>query len=169
MDIDIGARIRALRTERGLSQEEVARRTGIGLRSYGDLERGRTRDPHYSTLRGIARALGVPVEELLEEPTPLAAGKAEAPAPGPPTSADPDVKGPDPNVWGRDEERPKWVPPREGGRDIRLTINDVLGGEDPAKVTITITAAQAIDVLERADIAETAVAEALRELMQAAA
>jgi transcriptional regulator with XRE-family HTH domain len=77
MSVDIGERIRSLRTARGLSQEEVARRTGIGLKSYGDLERGRTRDPHYSTLRGVARALGVRVEELLEES--VLAGKAEAP------------------------------------------------------------------------------------------
>jgi transcriptional regulator with XRE-family HTH domain len=75
--VDIGERIRSLRTARGLSQEEVARRTGIGLKSYGDLERGRTRDPHYSTLRGVARALGVRVEELLEES--VLAGKAVAP------------------------------------------------------------------------------------------
>jgi transcriptional regulator with XRE-family HTH domain len=68
MSVDIGERIRSLRTARGLSQEEVARRTGIGLKSYGDLERGRTKDPHYSTLRGVARALGVRVEELIEEP-----------------------------------------------------------------------------------------------------
>jgi transcriptional regulator with XRE-family HTH domain len=66
MSVDIGERIRALRTARGLSQEEVARRTGIGLKSYGDLERGRTKDPHYSTLRGVARALEVRVEDLLE-------------------------------------------------------------------------------------------------------
>jgi transcriptional regulator with XRE-family HTH domain len=81
MSVDIGERIRSLRTARGLSQEEVARRTGIGLKSYGDLERGRTRDPHYSTLRGVARALGVRVEELLEEPVLL--GKGEASETGP--------------------------------------------------------------------------------------
>jgi transcriptional regulator with XRE-family HTH domain len=68
----IGERLRKLRHERGLSQEEVARRTGIGLKSYGDLERGKATDPHYSTLRGIARALEVTVEELVEEPIPLA-------------------------------------------------------------------------------------------------
>jgi transcriptional regulator with XRE-family HTH domain len=79
MSVDIGERIRSLRTARGLSQEEVARRTGIGLKSYGDLERGHTRDPHYSTLRGVARALGVRVEELIEEPAvPLAEPPREA-------------------------------------------------------------------------------------------
>ena len=78
MSVDIGGRIRSLRTARGLSQEEVARRTGIGLKSYGDLERGRTKDPHYSTLRGVARALNVRVEELLEEPVPLGDAPGEA-------------------------------------------------------------------------------------------
>jgi len=72
MSVGIGERIRALRTERGLSQEEVARRTGVSLGSYGDIERGVTTDPHYSTLRGISHALGVPIDQLLqEEPVPL--------------------------------------------------------------------------------------------------
>jgi transcriptional regulator with XRE-family HTH domain len=76
MSVDIGGRIRALRTERGLSQEEVARRTGVSLGSYGDIERGVTTDPHYSTLLGIAHALGTTVAELVgEEPSvPLAMG-----------------------------------------------------------------------------------------------
>src|SRR5215218_3263098 len=83
MSVGIGERIRALRTERGLSQEEVARRTGVSLGSYGDIERGVTTDPHYSTLRGISHALGVPIDRLLqEEPAPLAdapeAGQTEA-------------------------------------------------------------------------------------------
>ena len=101
--MEIGERIRALRTARGLSQEEVARRTGIGLKSYGDLERGRTRDPHYSTLRGVARALDIRVEELLAEP--VAVGKAAAEAP-------PSAEQPPLNGWQekrRDEAVPGWV------------------------------------------------------------
>jgi transcriptional regulator with XRE-family HTH domain len=79
MSVGIGERIRALRTERGLSQEEVARRTGVSLGSYGDIERGVTTDPHYSTLRGISHALGVPIDRLLqEEPVPLAEAPGEA-------------------------------------------------------------------------------------------
>jgi transcriptional regulator with XRE-family HTH domain len=65
MSVGIGERIRALRTERGLSQEEVARRTGVSLGSYGDIERGVTTDPHYSTLSAIAGALDTTVAELL--------------------------------------------------------------------------------------------------------
>jgi transcriptional regulator with XRE-family HTH domain len=75
--IEIGRRIQQLRKDRGLSQEAVARRTQIGLRAYGELERGHTIDPHYLTLVGIAEALGVSVAELVgEEP---AVPKASAP------------------------------------------------------------------------------------------
>jgi transcriptional regulator with XRE-family HTH domain len=77
MSTTVGDRVRRLRQERGLSQEDVARHTSIGLRSYGEIERGHVRDPHLSTLRGIARALGVPVEVLLREPAPL--GEATLP------------------------------------------------------------------------------------------
>jgi transcriptional regulator with XRE-family HTH domain len=82
MSVGIGERIRALRTERGLSQEEVARRTGVSLGSYGDIERGVTTDPHYSTLRGISHALGVPIDRLLQEEP--AAPLDEASQTGPP-------------------------------------------------------------------------------------
>ncbi len=81
MSAEIGERIRALRRERGLSQEDVARRTGIGLKSYGDIERGRVQDPHYSTLAGIARALDTTVAELVEEdPAFLKAEAGQEPA-----------------------------------------------------------------------------------------
>jgi transcriptional regulator with XRE-family HTH domain len=81
MTADIGTRIRDLRRAQGLSQEEVAGRTNIGLKTYSRLEQGRTKDPHYSTLLGIALALGVPVEDLVREPS--LTGKAEAPPAGP--------------------------------------------------------------------------------------
>jgi len=84
--VSIGDKVRATRKAAGISQEEVARRAGVSLNVINRLERGVILDPHYSTLRGIARALGVPVEDLVREPA-LASfatpGKAEAPAAGP--------------------------------------------------------------------------------------
>jgi transcriptional regulator with XRE-family HTH domain len=41
----------------------------------GSLERGEALDPHYSTLSGIADALGVSVAELMEEESPLAVAR----------------------------------------------------------------------------------------------
>jgi transcriptional regulator with XRE-family HTH domain len=75
-------RIRELRKAQGLSQEKLARQADLSLNLIGRLEGGQVTDPHYSTLRGLARALGVPVEDLVREPT--LAGKAEASETGPP-------------------------------------------------------------------------------------
>jgi transcriptional regulator with XRE-family HTH domain len=79
--VDVGARIRAARKAAGLTQEAVAYRAGVTAKAYGDLERGTVKDPHYSTLLGIAEAVGVPVEELVREegkvPAPTSASPAE--------------------------------------------------------------------------------------------
>jgi transcriptional regulator with XRE-family HTH domain len=77
--VSIGDKVRATRKAVGISQEEVARRAGVSLNVINRLERGVILDPHYSTLRGIARALRVPVEDLVREPA--LAGKAEAEEP----------------------------------------------------------------------------------------
>src|SRR5215217_3862978 len=74
---NLGKRVRALRTDRDLSQEALAREAGVSLNLVNKLERGVVTDPHYSTLSGIARALGVSVQELVREP--VVAGKSEAP------------------------------------------------------------------------------------------
>jgi transcriptional regulator with XRE-family HTH domain len=74
-------RLRVLRAERGLSLTEAAERAGIQRQTLALLERGE-RHPHDPTLAKIAKGYGVPVDELLEEPVPLAevseAGQTEA-------------------------------------------------------------------------------------------
>jgi transcriptional regulator with XRE-family HTH domain len=76
---DLGVRIRALRKERGLAQEALARRADVSLNLVGRLELGMVKNPHYLTLVGLARALDVTVEELVEEPS---APLAHAPSAG---------------------------------------------------------------------------------------
>ncbi len=78
--MDIGGRIRSARKRAGLSQEEVARRAGMSLKGMSYIEVGRVADPHYSSLVGIADALGMSVGELLEG-DPTTPGKAQAPPP----------------------------------------------------------------------------------------
>jgi transcriptional regulator with XRE-family HTH domain len=65
---NLGARIRALRKQRGLAQEALARRADVSLNLVGRLELGMVKNPHYLTLVGLARALDVTVEELVEDP-----------------------------------------------------------------------------------------------------
>lgn len=57
-------RIRDLAKERDLTAEELAQRAGVKYSALKNIWQGRTKDPKYSTLRAIARALGVSVEQL---------------------------------------------------------------------------------------------------------
>jgi transcriptional regulator with XRE-family HTH domain len=74
---NLGTRVRDARKARQLSQEALAREANLSLNLVNKLERGVVTDPHYSTLSGLARALGMTVEQLVEEP--VLARKAEAP------------------------------------------------------------------------------------------
>jgi transcriptional regulator with XRE-family HTH domain len=77
MQGSLAMRLRVLRAERGLSLTEAAERAGIQRQTLALLERGE-RHPHDPTLAKIAQGYGVPVEDLLEEPVPLAETPKEA-------------------------------------------------------------------------------------------
>jgi transcriptional regulator with XRE-family HTH domain len=59
-------KIKALRTRAGLTQAEVAKKAKVTVPYLSMLERGRRRSPSIPVLRRLARALGVPVGDLLE-------------------------------------------------------------------------------------------------------
>ena len=61
----LGARLRQLRGEAGLTQEELAQRSGLSVRMVSNLERGRTRRPYPSSVRSPAHALGLPGDDLV--------------------------------------------------------------------------------------------------------
>jgi len=67
MEKIVGEGIRRCRKDRGLSQVELAERTGLAQPSISDMELGKNW-PHYSTLRRVADALGCKVEEFFVEP-----------------------------------------------------------------------------------------------------
>lgn len=60
-----GLRVRALRLERGLSQEALAAEAGIHRTYIGGIERG-LRNPALKNIAALARALRVPVKDLFE-------------------------------------------------------------------------------------------------------
>jgi transcriptional regulator with XRE-family HTH domain len=62
----IGTVLKSLRESKGLSQLELAKRSKVPQGYLSELEAGRKRNPGIETLRKIAKALGVPVAELLE-------------------------------------------------------------------------------------------------------
>jgi DNA-binding XRE family transcriptional regulator len=52
-----GGRLAGCRRVAGLSQQELAERSGLSVRAIGNLERGRARRPHPDTVRRLADAL----------------------------------------------------------------------------------------------------------------
>ena len=59
----VGLRLRELRTARGLSLSELARRSGVGKATVSELEAGR-RNPTLETLYALVTALKVPLSAL---------------------------------------------------------------------------------------------------------
>jgi transcriptional regulator with XRE-family HTH domain len=60
LTVDVGARLRQLRTERGQSMRSLARASGLSTNALSMIERGRT-SPSVSTLYKLAEALDVPI------------------------------------------------------------------------------------------------------------
>lgn len=58
--MDLGRFLREQRTSRGLSQQQLAEKIGLGQRQVSDLERGVV-DTRLSTLRHVAHALDLEV------------------------------------------------------------------------------------------------------------
>ena len=62
----LGKRVRALRLERGLTQEAAAEIAKLDEKHWQDIEGART-NPTVATLVGVARALKVTISELFEQ------------------------------------------------------------------------------------------------------
>ena len=61
----LAKRLKELRAKRGLTQAALAKRAGVTLSYIGRLEIGR-HDPQLSTLKKLAKALKVPIAELVQ-------------------------------------------------------------------------------------------------------
>ena len=75
----VSQRLREERLRSGWSQKDLARESGTNVDTVSSIETGQ-HEPRPSTLRKLARALGIEVRDLFEERA--LAGKADAPATG---------------------------------------------------------------------------------------
>jgi transcriptional regulator with XRE-family HTH domain len=66
----IGMKVRLLRDSSGLTQQQLAVTANLSVSVISQIEQGKNADPRGSTLRAIARALGVTVDELLRDDEP---------------------------------------------------------------------------------------------------
>jgi transcriptional regulator with XRE-family HTH domain len=74
-----GRVLKRLREAAGLSQMDLAVKAGLNLFTVAKIEQGQ-REPAWTTVQALARALGVSCEVFVEpEPPPAAQGEAEPP------------------------------------------------------------------------------------------
>jgi transcriptional regulator with XRE-family HTH domain len=62
----VGRKLKAIRTRRLLTQEELAERAGVSAATVVNVERN-NQEPHFRTIRKLAEALNVDPTELLGE------------------------------------------------------------------------------------------------------
>ena len=62
----VGDRLKALRIEQALTQEELANKAGVAPNTVARLERNET-EPHMSTARKLAKALDVHPREFMKQ------------------------------------------------------------------------------------------------------
>lgn len=63
--MEIGRRVKKIREQLGLSQREGAAAAGMPSQYLCDLERGRIENPSLSTLKRLAQAYGIGVDQLI--------------------------------------------------------------------------------------------------------
>ena len=66
----IGQRIQQIREGLGLTRCRAATRAGIQVSHLEKIESGRVQSPTAVTVQRLAQALGVPVQDVLQDPPP---------------------------------------------------------------------------------------------------
>lgn len=64
----IGQNLVRLRKQAGLTQAELAYKAELGQMQVSRIERGAVTDPQVSTVQALAKALGVPMSQLVDDP-----------------------------------------------------------------------------------------------------
>ncbi|MFJ3876944.1 helix-turn-helix domain-containing protein [Streptomyces sp. NPDC090077] len=129
-----GALLQRLRTEAGLSQEELAHAAGVSVRALSYMERGHTRGPQRRTVQALAAALGrdaagaLELEQAASLGRPRPARPAEAPRPA--AAADAEARAGAPDLLPR-------APRGFHGREAELAaLSRAAEGEAPVCLVI---------------------------------
>lgn len=124
---ELGAMLRQARQTAGLTQEELANKTGMSTRAIGDLERGQTARPHRRSLELLGEALGlsdsaraqlIGMSRRVPDPRVAEAPGLAAPAPRPPGTVP--------------AELPTDIPDFTGRTELVAELRELLSGRRPS-------------------------------------
>jgi tetratricopeptide (TPR) repeat protein len=101
-----GQRLRWHRMAAGLTQEELAERSGLSVRSISDIERGRSGRPFRASLERLADALRLPATER----TAIMTAARQRPPAGPPPLGPAGPAGPEPPAADQAGSVPRQLP-----------------------------------------------------------
>lgn len=62
----LNERLKELRSEKGITQEQLSNASGVGRITICRLETGELQNPKYDTIISLAKALDVPAAELFD-------------------------------------------------------------------------------------------------------
>ncbi|MFH1543241.1 MAG: helix-turn-helix transcriptional regulator [Patescibacteria group bacterium] len=65
--ISLGEKIKKLRNDKDLTQEELARKANIPYATLMKIENGQVKNPTIKTIYKIAKALNISLDELIDE------------------------------------------------------------------------------------------------------
>jgi tetratricopeptide (TPR) repeat protein/DNA-binding XRE family transcriptional regulator len=150
----LGRWLRRFREELGLTQEELAARSGLSVRTVRSLERGRTSRPYPRSIRLLASALGLPGETADELVAHCRPGRPGDSACGPSATrfgspaAAPDAPGREQGPAGSVAVVPRQLPASVAhfvGRAVELKVLDglleqALGSRDGTDGAVVISA-----------------------------
>jgi transcriptional regulator with XRE-family HTH domain len=144
---DLGTLLHSHRIVAGLSQEELARRSGLSVRAISNIERARTGSPYGRSIRLLAAALGLPRdarEELLRAASPDGRGRPPRAHAGP-ADADATMLRPVivpgqlpagvPGFVGRQSELRALADSLSGAANARTVLISAIGGKAGAGKT----------------------------------
>lgn len=63
--LQLGKNLKRIRTEKGISQGDIVRTLGVSRSFISNIENGKT-NPTLSTIAKLAKALEVPIEDLIK-------------------------------------------------------------------------------------------------------
>jgi tetratricopeptide (TPR) repeat protein/transcriptional regulator with XRE-family HTH domain len=146
-----GRWLRGQRVAAGLTQEDLAERSGVSVRTIADLERGRTRRPYPSSVRALIGALGLP-DEAASELVARYRTAGNEPAPAPPAVPSPAIEAHEAHEpheahdahEAHEAAAPRQLPtavPHFAGRTSELRLLDaILGDADRGASGVVISA-----------------------------